>query len=363
MSVFSERVKRVRQIMAEKDIDYLVLAPSANMLYLTGLKTVADERFQAVLLPKDGKLTLILPEMYRDTVDGAPGNFALLTWSDHQDPLELIRKVVQKKDCRVAVDERMWAVHLLIILKAFSGADFVEAGKVMGEVRVLKEKNELDLMERSGRLVDRVMEDVVKEIKEGVTEKELSLFIENRIKALGADGIAFKPIIASGLNGALPHHNTGNRKLKEGDFVTLDFGAVLEGYCSDITRTFHLGRASEEDKEVYRAVREANEAAFNSVEEGVLCCDVDRTARAVIERAGYGKYFIHRTGHGIGLDYHEEPYIVEGNERPLRRGMAFSIEPGIYLPGKLGVRIEDIVAITEEGPRRFNNYPRDLIEI
>ncbi|SHI32250.1 M24 family metallopeptidase [Desulfofundulus thermosubterraneus] len=363
MDVFSKRVARVQQLMGRKGIDYLVLAPTANMFYLTGLKTVADERLQVAVLPAEGPLTLVLPEMYKEYAAKIHGHYRLLTWPDHQDPVELVMAAVTTKQGRVAVDEKMWAGHFLSIMRAFSGFQFVAARDVMSEVRVCKDETELTLLEQAGKLVDRVMGEVLKEMREGVTEKELALFIENTIKALGAEDISFKPIVASGPNGSLPHHITGDRKLQKGDFIVLDFGAVVGGYCSDITRTFCLGKATPEGKEVYRVVQEANELGFQSAREGVPCGDVDRAARSLISRAGYGDYFIHRTGHGIGLDYHEDPYLVEGNTTPLRQGMVFSVEPGIYLPGKLGVRIEDIVAVTSDGPIRLNNFPRELIEI
>lgn len=363
MDVFTQRVARVQQLMGQKNIDYLVLAPTPNMFYFTGLKTVADERLQAVVLPSEGPFTLVLPKMYKDTAANACGNYRLLTWSDHQDPVEMVRSAVNAKEGRVAVDEKMWAGHFLSIMRAFPGFKFSPAAEVIREVRVVKDEKELALLEQSSKLVDRVMEDVLGEIKEGITEKQLAIFIEKRIKELGAEDIAFKPIVASGPNGSLPHHNTGERKLEAGDFVTLDFGAVLEGYCSDITRTVHLGKATYKEREVYKVVQEANEVGFKAAREGVACQEVDRAARGVIARAGYGEHFIHRTGHGIGLDYHEAPYLVEGNALPLRQGMVFSVEPGIYLPGRLGVRIEDIVVVTEYGPRSFNNFPRELIEI
>ena len=364
MDVFQKRMQEVQKLLKNEQTDYLVLAPSANMYYLTGLKTVADERFQAVVVGQEGLPLVVLPEMYKGIAAAKDGTgWELLTWSDETDPVELLLGKTSAEAAKVAVDDRMWASHFLLAQKVFPGGEFFPASKLMQQVRVYKDEMELELLKRSGALIDRVMEAVTKEIKAGVTERELTAFVESQIKKEGGDSISFKPIIACGPNGAFPHHESGTRKLQTGGFVIVDIGAVLEGYCSDITRTFCLGQATPEMKEVYRAVQAANEAGFQAAKHGVACAEVDRAARDVITEAGFGSFFIHRTGHGIGLDYHEEPYMVAGNDAPLETGMAFSVEPGIYLPGKFGVRIEDIVALTEAGPVRFNNFPRDLIEL
>ena len=363
MSVFSDRIAKVQGLMLDKGLDYLFLAPTSNMFYLTGLHTMADERLQVVVIPQKGSLTMILPEMYKQAAAQAEGNYRLLTWPDHQDPVELMAAVVDKKRGMAAIDEKMWAGHFLSIMRALPGFGFSPAAEMMKEVRLVKDERELTLLEGAGQIADKVMGEVLKEISPGVTEKELALFIENRIKALGAEDISFKPIVASGPNGSLPHHNTGTRKLCKGDFITMDFGGKLGGYCSDISRTVYLGKATDKEKEVYRVVQEANEAGFKAAKKGIPCQEVDRAARGVITLAGYGACFLHRTGHGIGLDYHEDPYMVEGNEMPLRQGMVFSVEPGIYLAGIMGVRIEDIVALTANGPVRFNHFTRELLEL
>ncbi|MEL7566609.1 MAG: Xaa-Pro peptidase family protein [Dehalobacterium sp.] len=364
MDVFQRRMKGVQKLLKIRNTDYLVLAPSANMYYLTGLKTVADERFQAVVVGPEGLPLVVLPEMYKEIAASGDGTgWKLLTWADDKNPVELIISEFSAKKAKVAVDDRMWASHFLAVRNAFPEAEFYPAGQLMKQVRIYKDKTEVELLRRSGALIDRVMEEVMKQIKPGIREKELAAFVVNQIKKEGGDDISFKPIVAFGLNGSSPHHVSGERQAEIGDFIIVDIGAVLEGYCSDITRTFCLGKASSEMKKVYQGVQGANEAGFRAVQLGTACEEVDRAARDVIREAGYGEFFIHRTGHGIGLDYHEDPYLVAGNSASLEIGMAFSVEPGIYLPGKFGVRIEDIAALTEEGPVRFNNFPRDLIEL
>jgi len=361
---FVARIKKIQELMREQSTDYLVLAPSSNLFYLTGLKTTADERLQAFLVPAEGKPVMILPEMYREVAENLGKNsFELLTWADGTDPVDLLLPLVNKHSAIAAIDEKMWAGHFLSVRKAFPGYEFIGASALIRQVRMIKDQNEMSLLEKAGRLTDKVMGEVLMVIQPGISEKELAFFVESKLKEYGADELSFKPIIASGPNTSSPHHNTSERKLMLGDLVVLDFGGLFQGYCSDMTRTFSLGKASEDVKKIYNAVREANEAGFHAVQDGVSCEKVDEAARNVISRAGYAEYFVHRTGHGIGLDIHEDPFIVFGNQETLKTGMTFSIEPGIYLPGQYGVRIEDIVGLTEKGPVRFNNFSRELIEV
>lgn len=367
MDVFPKRMRKIQEILREQGIDYLVLAPSANMYYVTGLKTVADERLQALVIGRKGLPLLVLPEMYKEIASSGNGtNWELATWADDKNPVDLIRGEIGEtpgKEGKVGVDDRMWASHFLAVQKAFGGAAFFPGSQVMKEVRVYKDEKELDLLRRSGALIDRVMEKVAEKLKPGVREKEVAAFVESQVKKEGADSISFKPIVAFGPGGASPHHESGERVLETGDLAIIDIGAVYQGYCSDITRTFCLGKATPEMKKVYQAVQAANEAGFKAAVQGTPCEEVDRAARDAITQAGYGSFFLHRTGHGIGLDYHEEPYLVAGNAAPLETGMAFSVEPGIYLAGKFGVRIEDIAAVTAEDTVRFNHFPRDLMEL
>lgn len=358
------RVKKIQAIMRHQRTDYMVLAPSSHLLYLTGLKTTADERLQVCLVPAEGTPVMILPEMYQEVATNlGEKSFNLLIWADGSNPVDLLLPLINKPSGIVAIDERMWAGHFLSIRKAFLGFEFIGASDIMRQVRMIKDQNEMSLLEKAGGITDKVMEDVLKVLKPGISEKELAFYVESKLKEYGADELSFKPIIASGPNTSSPHHNTGDRKLMISDLVVLDFGGLFQGYCSDMTRTFSIGKASEEVKEIYNAVKEANEAGFQAVQEGITCEKVDEAARKAISRVGYGQYFVHRTGHGIGLDVHEDPFLVSGNLETLKIGMTFSIEPGIYLPKQFGVRIEDIVALTEKGPVRFNNFSRDLIEV
>ena len=364
MNRFLKRVGILQRLMFDKEIDYLVLGPSPNMFYFTGLVTAPDERLQAVLIPDRGVPILILPEMYGEEAEQKKGPYHLLLWPDGKNPYEMVHAVIGEGKFRIAIDPEMLAGHYFGIMEPCKNSVFVDARKILiNEMRICKDVYELDSLEKAGRLADRVMGDTAKEIKAGITEKQLAGFIENRIMDLGADSIPTPNIVSSGPNCSEPHHSPKNRAFLKGDLIMVGFCANLEGYGTDITRTFSLGPADSKAKTIYSVVQEANECGFQTVQEGTSCQDVDRAVRKVITDAGYGKCFIHRTGHGIGLEIHEEPYLVEGNATPLAKGMVFSIEPGIYLPGEMGVRIEDTVAVTEQGAVRLHNFPRDLIEL
>jgi Xaa-Pro aminopeptidase len=253
----------------------------------------------------------------------------------------------------------MWAAHLLRLEAAIPDAEFVAAGPVLGAIRAVKDDQEIGLLKRAARAADEAFNRILGTRVEGASETDVAGRLAELLVATGHDAAAFT-IVGSGPNGASPHHEAGHRQLQQGDAVVMDFGGRTGGYHSDLSRTVAVGEASGELPHVHEIVREAQEAAFRTVRPGVPAQDVDRAARRVIEDAGFGGRFIHRTGHGIGLEEHEPPYIVEGNEEPLHPSMCFSIEPGIYLPGEFGVRIEDIVTVTEDGGQRLNLASRDL---
>jgi Xaa-Pro aminopeptidase len=230
---------------------------------------------------------------------------------------------------------------------------------VMNRLRIRKEEDEVELLARAGRAADETFAQLSQEGLAGLAEHDVSRRLAELLVEKGCTSAAFT-IVGSGPNGASPHHEPGDRSIRAGDAVVLDFGGWVGGYCSDMTRTVSVGEPASEVSEVHEIVRHAQQAAFGAVRPGVPAQDVDRAARGVIQEAGYGDRFIHRTGHGIGLEEHEHPYIVEGNAQPLEPGMCFSIEPGIYLDGRFGVRIEDIVTVTDQGARRLNEASREL---
>jgi D-alanyl-D-alanine dipeptidase len=257
----------------------------------------------------------------------------------------------------------MWAVFVTRFIKKWPHASWVPASEVTAELRVRKDADEIELLRQAARAVDRVMARVPDEVVfSGHSESEVARRLAQLTVDEGHDTAEFT-IVASGPNGASPHHDPGDRMIEEGDLVVCDYGGRWEGYYSDSTRMFVVGEATDEQKAVHSAVEAANEAGRSAVAPGVACQDIDRAARRVIDDAGYGEYFIHRTGHGIGLEVHEHPYLVEGNDHPLESGMTFSVEPGVYLPGRFGVRIEDIVVCTGDGIESLNQADRSLSSV
>ena len=350
--------------MEEMNVDYLLLGPFTNFYYLTGLKTTADERLQLAILDASGDLTLIMPEMYRQQVEERAPEGRRLFWDDKGDPFQLVKDILKvSKETTIAIDDRLNYLHLYPLLDLLGQGTTFPASRVMEGVRSAKEPGEISLMERAAGIADQVVEEMAAFITRGRSEREIALEVETRLKNYGGDELSFSPIVAGGVNSCRPHHSPGNYRLCEGDFVTLDLGCRVEGYCSDITRTYFLGRPSPQQREVYRVVNRAREQAIKALEPGMTCEEADGLAREVIAAAGYGEYFLHRTGHGIGLDCHEIPYLVAGNQELLQEGMVFSVEPGIYLSGNFGVRIEDIVLLTANGARSLNRAPRELITV
>jgi Xaa-Pro dipeptidase len=360
------RIVKVQEMMRSISYDVLLLGPTPNMFYFTGLQTSPDERLQLLIIPAQGSPLAVLPEMYLDKARSVlDQNFSIEAWSDEMDPFKLAGAQVSSiKAKRLAVDNTIRADHVIGLMKVLPAAQFDVAGPLTEALRAYKDEEEIRLMHEAGKMADAVMASVQNQIKPGLRERDLVAIVEAEYKKV-ADDISFKPIVASGPNGAQPHHSPGDRRLEEGDLVIIDCGALYKGYCSDITRTFCLGQATGEMKKVYQAVKDANAEAFKALEvnSSLSGAELDAVSRKVITDAGYGPYFIHRLGHGIGLEVHEAPYLVAGNDQPLNQGAAFTIEPGIYLSGKFGVRIEDVAVITEAGPRLLTAFSRDLVEL
>lgn len=362
-SPYEERIAKAQELMAETGVDLLALSPSANMLYLSGFYDEAGERLLLLLIPRAGGPIFIVPELYAEQVRGGPLPAELQIWRDGTGPEGLLERALQpfrKGAARVLVDDTMAARFLLMLKTALPQAQFSLASQVMGRLRMEKGPEEIRFMAEAGAIVDRAFEEVIGLRISGLTELALARALEEAMVAGGAEKVAFETLVASGPNSALPHYRAGGRRIEPGDVMILDFGCRVRGYCSDITRTVVCGDPPEEFERVYEIVREAQERAVQAVRPGVSAGEVDRAARETIAAAGYGERFIHRTGHGIGLEVHEEPYIAPGNGLPLRKGMTFSIEPGIYLPGRFGVRIEDIVLVTDSEGKRLNNCTHAL---
>ncbi|WP_227357015.1 M24 family metallopeptidase [Haladaptatus salinisoli] len=363
-NVFAERTRRCRRRLRAVDADALVLFPSTNLLYLSGFREDPGERHLLLFVPADGDPVFVVPDMYGEQIADESRVTDVRTWSDGDDPLELVAAVADDLDLRgghLLVDDTMWALFTQDLRRALPEATFGLAGEALEPLRMRKDEAEVEALRRAGELADEVCVEI-RELGEdavGMTERELAGEIETRLAEGGGEEPAFDTIVGSGPNGAKPHHGHGDRRIDYGDPVVLDFGAFVDGYPGDQTRTVvFAGTPPEEFDRVHRAVLEAQRAGVEAVEPGVTAESVDRAAREVIESYGYGERFIHRTGHGVGLDVHEGPYIVSGNDRELEPGMVFSVEPGVYLPGEFGVRIEDLVVVTEDGRERLNDSPR-----
>ncbi len=366
INIYRSRLARSQKLMSEREIDILFLAPGPNMYYLSGFLEEPGERLLSLIVPQSGEPLFIVPQLYEQQVKAFTWVEKLVSWRDSEDPKTVLsatmRQVVTKRPT-IAVDNRMWSQFLLMLLAALPDARYLDAASVMNLLRIKKTSEEIALMARSAEIADAAFTETVKECREGMTEHQVAAKIVNEMRRLGADSVDFEPITGSGPNGALPHYRSGDRKLQRGDLVVLDYGCLYRGYHSDITRTIAVGSCDDERRKAYSIVRSAQENAYQAALEGVEAQNVDRVARGIIEAAGCGQFFVHRTGHGIGLEIHEEPYIVAGNSMKLEEGMAFSIEPGMYLPGQFGVRIEDIVVIQAGKAQRLNKCTRELITI
>jgi Xaa-Pro aminopeptidase len=360
-SVTTSRIERMEQIFRVAGVDLLLVTPSADLLYLAGYGGHTSER-PTVLAVVPGQVpVIVLPELEAPRLSGRT-DLEIRSYGDGDDPYEYMRTFVKNPpgQITIAVSDQAWAVVLLNLQVLFPAASFVPASELIRELRMLKGPEELELLHEAGRRADRAFEGLVQLRFAGRTELEIAEELDRLLSEAGLARADWGPIVASGPNTASPHHMTGDREIHEGDAVVLDFGGVLDGYQADITRTVHVGTPDIQFVKVYELVVRAQQAAFEASIPGHTAGEVDGSARRVIEDAGFGQHFIHRTGHGLGLDTHEEPYLLANNGLPLQPGMTFSVEPGVYIPGRFGVRVEDTVAVYDDGPRRFNHATREL---
>lgn len=361
---YQDRVAACRDRLEDEAADAVVLFPSVNMQYLSGFSDKPMERHLFLFVPEHGSAVFVVPELYATEIRDESWVEDIRTYDDGDDPLAIVRNVAADLGIRAGillVDDRMWARFTQDLRSALPDATFSLASDVLGPVRVRKSDAELSALRRAGEVADAAMQDIraLGSDAVGMTENELAAYVEERLTVHGSSSTSFEPIVGSGPNGAKPHHRHGEREILAGDPVVFDFGARVDGYPSDQTRTVVFAEAPPTGfGDVHATVRNAQQAAIEVIEPGIRAETVDSAARDEISDAGYGDEFIHRTGHGVGLEVHEEPYIVSGNDRLLEEGMVFSVEPGIYLDGEFGVRIEDLVVVTEEGCERLNNTER-----
>ncbi|ADD07493.1 putative Xaa-Pro dipeptidase (plasmid) [Natrialba magadii ATCC 43099] len=363
-TLMQNRLDRAQEALEREGADALILFPSSNMGYLSGFQEEPMERHLFLFVTREETLFLA-PEMYDEQLAAESVISTIRTWSDGDDPTALLAEIggeLEIASGRLLVDDTMWALFTQDLRETFPDATFGLASEVVDELRLRKDDAELEHLREAAAISDRVSEAIrgLGEEAIGMTEAELADAIEQRLTAAGGEGTSFETVVGSGPNGARPHHRHTDRQIERGDPVVLDFGTRVEGYPGDQTRTIVFdGEPPADFENVHEAVLTAQQAALDAVEPGVEAQAIDRAAREVLENRGYGEQFVHRTGHGVGRDVHEPPYITEGNDRVLEPGMVFSIEPGVYLDGEFGVRIEDLVVVTEDGCERLNRSPRE----
>jgi Xaa-Pro aminopeptidase len=359
-----DRLARAQKATREAGIDALLVSPGPDLLYLTGYDAKPLERLTCLVVPADGDPSLLVPRLERPAALASPVgglDLAVIPWDETDDPYALTATRMPTGASMVAVDNHMWAEKVLAFRTAMATVEQRLANPVIGPLRMRKTPNEVAELRRAGAAIDSVHADMGEWLRPGRTEIEVGRDIADAIVAAGHVTVDFV-IVGSGPNAASPHHELSDRVIEPGDPVVVDIGGSMDsGYCSDSTRTYVAGGEPPAEFASYYAVLQAAQAAqCEHVRPGVSAESVDAIGRAIITEAGYGEAFFHRTGHGIGLETHEEPYIVDGNALTLETGMTFSVEPGIYLDGRHGARIEDIVAVTDDGVERLNNSGRDL---
>ncbi|MFD5323291.1 aminopeptidase P family protein [Streptomyces sp. NPDC127092] len=359
---YRARMARAADSAAEAGLAGVLVAPGPDLVYLTGYQpTAITERLTVLVIAPGQEPVLVVPTLEAPDAEKAAGAAALTLrdWTDGKDPYAVTAPLLDV-DGRFGVSDNAWALHLLGLQQTLPGTSYVSLTEALPMLRAVKDEHELARIAAAGAAADQAYAEILKVRFAGRKETEVAADLAALLLDFGHSQVDFT-VVGSGPNGANPHHEAGDRTIEDGDMVVLDFGGLKHGYGSDTTRTVHVGEPTDEERRVHDLVREAQQAGFEAVRTGAACQDVDRAARKVITDAGYGEYFIHRTGHGIGVTTHEPPYMIEGETRPIVPGMCFSIEPGIYLPGRFGVRIEDIVTLTETGTgHRFNNTPHEM---
>jgi Xaa-Pro aminopeptidase len=355
-----DRIRRAQDEATVRELDALVVGPSPDLAYLTGYDPMPLERPTFLVLRPGSDPVLLVPELERALAAASPVGelLELVSWRDGADPYEAAASLLAGA-ARVAVADRLWSTHLLGLQAAVPGAAFSPASPVLGRLRAVKDEHELEALRRAGRAADETFRQVVTMPFQGRSEQDVARDLAELLVRNGHERADFT-IVASGPHAASPHHEPDGRTILPRDAVVMDFGGELAGYLSDTTRTVVVVEPPEGFEAAYRCVREAQQAGIDAVRPGVHAQEVDRAARAIIDAAGYGERFIHRTGHGIGLELHEPPYMVEGDTTVLEPGMTFSVEPGVYLEGRFGIRIEDIVAVVPDGVDRLNRSTREL---
>lgn len=366
---YAERQEKLTQILADEGLDALALNPGPDLTYLTGLDFHLMERPVLSFFIPQKKPFFVLPELEAGRLRDLPYPYrSRLYTEDRSTRAQAFQTAVTEAGIEKGriglIPRRLRVLELRYLEQATASADFVNGQSAMSALRIIKDDQEISAMQEAAEIAQRAFLATQSKIKPGITEKELASALVSQLLEQGSDpDLPFFPIVSFGANSANPHATPTDRILQENQLLLVDWGATVNGYHSDITRTFKIGDVGEEFSQIASLVQTANQAGRDAVQPGTLCSEIDHQVREIIEEGGYGEYFIHRTGHGLGMEAHEEPYIAPDDDTPLEAGMTFTIEPGVYLPGKGGVRIEDDILVTTKGCRSFTDLPRELIPL
>ncbi|RKD23609.1 Xaa-Pro dipeptidase [Caminicella sporogenes DSM 14501] len=352
-----KRLEKVIKNMEKYNIDQMIVTSSDSIFYLLGEWIHPGERMLALFIDTNGEAKLFVNELFPITKDLG---VKVHIHKDTDNPIDDLAEVIDESKV-VGIDKEWPSRFLISLLKKKNGLKVENGSIVVDEARMIKDEQEIELMRKASAINDKAMEEIIEFIKKGCSEIEASKKLAEIYSKYGCSGFSFEPLICYGANAAEPHHASDNTELKENSCIIIDIGCIKDDYASDMTRSLFYGKPDEEYKKIYDLVYKANKAAIEAVKPGVKFSDIDRAARKVIEDGGYGKYFIHRTGHNIGINVHEYPDVSSSNDMEVVEGMVFSIEPGIYLEGKYGVRIEDLVVVTKDGCEVLNKFTKDLI--
>lgn len=361
------KINQISTYLKEHNIDAAFITTPDNVFYVSGFRSNPHERLLGVLVFQDAEPLMILPQMEVPDAKNAGWNFDVVGHQDTDHPWQLLKQAIENKKItpsQIAIEKSHMTVERLeAIQELYPDVTFTRLDDQLNSMRVVKDANELAILRAAAAYADYAIEVGVSEIAEGKTELEILTAIELALKKKGISHMSFDTMVLSGPKTASPHGKPGDRKIQKGDLVLFDLGVIYKGYCSDITRTVAFGEPSTKQKEVYETVRKAEQAAVDAVKPGVKAMELDKIARDIITEAGYGEFFTHRLGHGLGISVHEFPSVTGNNEMELIEGMVFTIEPGIYDPSITGVRIEDDVVVTKDGVEVLTKYPKELVII
>ncbi|MFB6467700.1 M24 family metallopeptidase [Cytobacillus sp. Hz8] len=360
----NHQLHKLSEWMGKEKIDFCFITSPENVFYLSGFLSDPHERLLALAVFRDQEPFLVVPSMEKEDAKNSGWDQEIIGYTDIQNPWKMIEQSIDKRISsvqKIAIEKE----HLNVeryeeLLQLFSSATFVSAEEKLRKLRMVKDEKELSIIKEACALADYAVEVGCNELEEGKTELEIIAAIEYALKKKGVTEMSFSTMVLTGANAASPHGTPGLTKIKKGDLVLFDLGVVVDGYCSDITRTVAFGEINDKQKEIYDTVLKSQLAAIDAVKPGVTCADVDLASRNLIAEAGFGEYFPHRLGHGLGISIHEYPSVTETNSLVLEKGMVFTIEPGIYVPNVAGVRIEDDVYVTENGIEVLTKFPKEL---